>query len=171
MRTDRKSLHFLLFLIITAAAVWADQFTKRLAVEHLKLREPVVLIPGVLGFLRIENTGAAFGILKGHMSLFYIITALVGIVILYVIFRLPTVRKYRPLLLALSLIAAGAIGNLIDRVTRKSVIDFIYFVPVDFPVFNVADIFVTCATASLMFLILFYYRDEEFDFLKKDRAS
>lgn len=171
MKTDRKSLHFFLFFIITSTAVWADQFTKRLAVAHLKLREPVVLIPGVLEFLRIENTGAAFGILKGHMLFFYMITALVGIVILYMIFRLPTERKYYPLLIVVSLIAAGALGNLIDRVTRKSVIDFIYFVPIDFPVFNVADIFVTCATALLMLLILFYYRDEDFDFLKKDRVS
>ena len=84
--------------------------------------------------------------------------------------RFPAEKKYDPLLLVASFIAAGAIGNLIDRVMRKSVVDFIYFVPIDFPVFNVADIFVSCATAALMLLILFYYKDDDLDFLKNKRS-
>ena len=83
-----------------------------------------------------------------------------------VLVKLPTERKYMPLLVILSFISAGAAGNFIDRVMRRSVVDFIYFVPIDFPVFNVADIFVTCSTALLVILVLFYYQESDFNFLK-----
>ncbi len=167
MKKQNKAGDVLLFLLITVIAAWFDQFTKRWALANLGDHEPVPLIEGVLEFLRIENRGAAFGILQGQMSFFYLITAFVGAVILYVLLRLPSEPKYRPLLLVMSFISAGAIGNLIDRTFRKSVVDFIYFKPIDFPVFNVADIYVTTATAVMMILVLFYYKDEDFDFLKR----
>ena len=166
-----KPFQLVLFLLITVTAVWFDQFTKRWALRNLGDHSPVPLIEGVLEFLRIENRGAAFGILQGQMSFFYIISAVVGAVILYVLFRLPCDRRYLPLLAAISFIAAGAAGNLIDRTFRKSVVDFIYFKPIDFPVFNVADIYVTVGTAVMMLLVLFYYKDEDFDFLKRGRKE
>lgn len=171
MNKRLKLRQIFLFLAVTSAAVWLDQFTKHLALKYLGDHEPVVLIPGVLEFLRIENNGAAFGILKGHMAFFYAITAFVGLVVIYVLVKLPTERRYLPLLVILSLISAGAVGNLIDRIVRKSVVDFIYFVPIDFPVFNVADIFVTCSTALLILLVLFYYRESDFNFLKDDEQK
>ena len=167
MNKTTKQFQLLLFLVITAAAAWFDQFTKKWALANLGDHEPVPLIEGVLEFLRIENRGAAFGILQGQMSFFYIISAVVGAVILYVLLKMPCEKKYFPLLITLSFIAAGAVGNLIDRTFRKSVVDFIYFKPIDFPVFNVADIYVTTATAVMMLLVLFYYRDEDFDCLKR----
>lgn len=169
MKTITKQFQLLLFFLITAAAAWFDQFTKKWALANLGDHEPVPLIDGILEFLRIENHGAAFGILQGQMSFFYVISAVVGVVILYVLLRMPCEAKYFPLLVTVSFIAAGAVGNLIDRVFRKSVVDFIYFKPIDFPVFNVADIYVTTATAVMMFLILFYYKDEDFGFLKRSR--
>ncbi|MBQ7536396.1 MAG: signal peptidase II [Stomatobaculum sp.] len=171
MNKTTKQFQLLLFLAITAAAAWFDQFTKKWALANLGDHEPVPLIEGVLEFLRIENRGAAFGILQGQMSFFYIISAVVGVVILYVLLKLPCEKKYFPLLITLSFIAAGAVGNLIDRTFRKSVVDFIYFKPIDFPVFNVADIYVTTATAVMMLLVLFYYQDEDFDFLKRSRQK
>ena len=169
MNKTTKHFQILLFLVITVTAVWFDQFTKKWALANLGDHEPVPLIEGILEFLRIENHGAAFGILQGQMSFFYIISAAVGIVILYVLLRMPCETRYYPLLITVSFIAAGAVGNLIDRIFRRSVVDFIYFKPIDFPVFNVADIYVTTATAVMMILVLFYYKDEEFDFLKRSR--
>ena len=169
MNKTTKHFQIFLFLVITVSAVWFDQFTKKWALANLGDHEPVPLIEGILEFLRIENHGAAFGILQGQMSFFYIISAAVGIVILYVLLRMPCEARYYPLLITVSFIAAGAVGNLIDRIFRRSVVDFIYFKPIDFPVFNVADIYVTTATAVMMILILFYYKDEEFDFLKRSR--
>ena len=169
MNKTTKHFQIFLFLVITVSAVWFDQFTKKWALANLGDHQPVPLIEGILEFLRIENHGAAFGILQGQMSFFYIISAAVGIVILYVLLRMPCETRYYPLLITVSFIAAGAVGNLIDRIFRRSVVDFIYFKPIDFPVFNVADIYVTTATAVMMILVLFYYKDEEFDFLKRSR--
>ena len=169
MNKTTKHFQIFLFLVITVTAVWFDQFTKKWALANLGDHQPVPLIEGILEFLRIENHGAAFGILQGQMSFFYIISAAVGIVILYVLLRMPCETRYYPLLITVSFIAAGAVGNLIDRIFRRSVVDFIYFKPIDFPVFNVADIYVTTATAVMMILVLFYYKDEEFDFLKRSR--
>ena len=67
--------------------------------------------------------------------------------------------------ICLLLIISGAIGNLIDRVSRQYVVDFIYFVPIDFPKFNVADIYITIGVAILGVLLFFYYNDEEFNAL------
>jgi signal peptidase II len=72
-----------------------------------------------------------------------------------------------PMRVCLCFIAAGAVGNFIDRLLFSYVRDFIYFRLIDFPVFNVADIYITCATAILMLLALFYYKeDDDFNFLK-----
>ena len=66
----------------------------------------------------------------------------------------------------LVLIASGAVGNLIDRVSLGYVVDFFYFKLLDFPIFNVADIYVTVGTALLVIFILFYYKEEDFNFIK-----
>ena len=61
------------------------------------------------------------------------------------------------------LILSGALGNLIDRVSNRYVVDFIYFVPIDFPKFNVADIYITVGVAILAVLLFFYYKEEELE--------
>ena len=71
----------------------------------------------------------------------------------------------------LAFLLAGAAGNLIDRAFRQSVVDFIYFKPIDFPVFNVADIYVTCSTFVMVILILRYYEDEDFAFLSLKKVK
>lgn len=171
MSDFKKNTQAALFAAVTLAAAGLDQLSKRWALANLGDHEPVPLIPGVLEFLRIENRGAAFGILQGRMEFFYLITAVVAAGIIYVIFKLPEDRKYMPLLVTLAFLLAGAAGNLIDRAFRKSVVDFIYFKPIDFPVFNVADIYVTCSTFALVLLILRFYEDEDFAFLSRKKAA
>lgn len=63
--------------------------------------------------------------------------------------------------ICLLFILSGAVGNLIDRLTRRYVVDFIYFVPINFPKFNVADIYITVGVTVLTVLMLFYYNEEE----------
>lgn len=173
MNEFSKKNQISLFAAITVIAAAFDQLSKRWALANLGDHEPVPLIPGVLEFLRIENRGAAFGILQGKMFFFYLITAVVAAGILYVVYKLPEKRKYLPLLVILAFLLAGAAGNLIDRAFRQSVVDFIYFKPIDFPVFNVADIYVTCSTFVMVILILRYYEDEDFAFLflKKEKTA
>ena len=171
MSDFKKNTQTALFAAVTLVAAVLDQLSKRWALANLGDHEPVPLIPGVLEFLRIENRGAAFGILQGRMEFFYLITAVVAAGILYVIFKLPEERKYMPLLVTLAFLLAGAAGNLIDRAFRQSVVDFIYFKPIDFPVFNVADIYVTCSTFALVLLILRFYEDEDFAFLSRKKET
>lgn len=150
-----------LFCILVAA----DLFTKALAVQALQDGRHVELIHGVLEFYYIQNRGAAFGIFQnGTVILSFIsLIALIALIVLYV--RMPSSRKYLPLRIVLIYIAAGAAGNLIDRVLLHYVRDFIYFSLIDFPVFNVADIYVTCSVFVLAYLILFHYKEEDLDFL------
>ena len=155
---------FILFLLLTAA----DLATKHIAYEKLCGNPPFVLIKGVLEFRYTGNTGAAFGMLKGARILFSVIAAAAIGVIFYIISKTPSDRKYYFFKGLLVLIAAGAAGNLADRLFLGYVRDFIYFSLINFPIFNVADIYVTCATFLMVIAVLFYYKDEhDFDFLKK----
>lgn len=142
-----------------------DQWTKSLAVSNLMNQEPFVIIPKVFQLRYLENRGAAFGMMQGQKT-FFVISALAAVLgILYVYFKLPWEKRFHPLRIVGVFIAAGAIGNLIDRVVLGYVVDFFYFELIDFPIFNVADIYVTCATIILALLILFYYKEDELDCL------
>ena len=154
-----------IFAIINILAIALDRYTKLLAKSHLKGNKPFVIIDKILELIYTENRGAAFGIMQEKQLFFFIITAAVMLAILYVIFKLPTDKRYIPLLIALSFVFSGAVGNLIDRVTNSYVIDFIYFMPINFPVFNVADIYVTLSAISLIILFFFVYKEDEFGFL------
>jgi len=84
------------------------------------------------------------------------------------LFRMPRVKKYNVLNYVLLFLIAGAIGNYIDRIINHYVVDFIYFSLIDFPVFNVADCYVTVSVIILFFLVLFYYKDEDFEEIKQN---
>lgn len=151
----------MLFVIL----VIADQLTKHLAVVRLKNQAAYNLINGILEFNYLENRGAAFGVLQ-NQKYFFVFVALIFIgVIVFVLIKVPTQKKYYSLNILLVMIAAGAIGNMIDRVRYDYVVDFIYLVCIQFPIFNVADIYVTTATVILVFQILFVYKTNDFNFL------
>lgn len=80
---------------------------------------------------------------------------------------MPHERHFIPLRICLLLIASGAIGNMIDRIRLNYVIDFFYFELIDFPIFNVADIYVTLSAGLLIVLILFYYKEDDLEMLFK----
>ena len=148
-------------IIFFVLLVMIDQLTKKWAVLFLKGQDPVILIKNVFQLYYLENHGAAFGILEGKSAVFICITLIVLALIVYFSVRIPFQRKYRILRIFIVLIAAGALGNFIDRITQHYVVDFFYFCLIDFPVFNVADIYVTCATVLLIVTILFRFKDED----------
>ena len=134
-------------LLVILLGVLLDQMTKYLAVVYLKGQEAISLIPGVLELRYLENRGAAFGILQGGKVIFLIITPIVLLVAAYVLVRMPDGGKYGILHFLLDCIIIGAVGNLIDRIRLDYVVDFIYIRLIDFPIFNVADMFVSIASA------------------------
>ncbi len=155
--------HLLLSLIALCSLLLADQYTKWLAISHLKGQEPFVIISRVLEFSYLENTGAAFSSFAGRQTLLICLTTVVTLLLLWKYLTLPDGKRFVPMRFCMLLIISGAVGNLIDRVSRNYVVDFIYFVPIDFPKFNVADIYITVGVAILALLLFFYYQDEELD--------
>lgn len=140
-----------------------DQLTKIWALGALKDKNPIEILPGIFELRYIENRGAAFGILQNQLWFFVLISIIVLGGILYLYGRTPEEPRYLWIRLCMHFIGAGAIGNMIDRVIRRYVVDFFYFKLIDFPVFNVADIYVTCSAIFLVILVMFYYKDEELD--------
>lgn len=163
--TGKKKIALIIDVIAIAILIFLDQFTKHLAVVHLKDQESKVIIPKVLELTFLKNRGAAFGILQDQKVFFVMIAVMILVVIAYVLFQLPMEKKYMFLQIILVMIASGAAGNMIDRVRNDYVVDFISFVIINFPIFNVADIYVTVSTIVFILLFLFYYKEKDFDFL------
>lgn len=155
-----KKRYYSLFIIYMAVLVIFDQITKLIARTTLSAGD-IDIIPGVLQLHLLYNTGAAFSILTGKTIVFYVLTPVIAAVIIYFFIRLPFEKKYLPMSFVLTSLVAGAAGNYIDRLVFSKVTDFIYFSIINFPVFNVADIYVTISVIVLLVLILFYYKDEE----------
>ena len=164
MNKQKKRLLLTDFLGLIAL-VLADQFTKYIAVVHLKDQPAIPIIKDVLELNYLENRGAAFGMLQNQKIFFVFVAVIILAMIAYVLFKMPEKRKYTILHVLLVLIASGAIGNMIDRLRLDYVVDFISFVLIHFPIFNVADIYVTVATTILVVLLLFYYKEEDLNFL------
>ena len=141
------------YAILTVFFVLADFLTKKVVVSNMKLYESLPVIKDVFHFTYVQNTGAAWSIFSGRTSILGIVSAVAVIVIVvYVIVKKP---KSKLLLLSLSMIAGGGLGNMIDRFALGYVVDFLDFRLIDFPVFNVADIFVVCGAGLLILYMLF----------------
>lgn len=150
-----------IFYLISLIAIAFDQFTKWLIVVNMKLGESITVIDNFLYITSHRNTGAAWGILKGQMWFFYIVTI---IVVIFIIYYLQKYGKGKPLFsLSLALMLGGAIGNFIDRLFRKEVVDFInvYIFNYDFPIFNVADSCLVVGVGLLMLQMILEERREK----------
>lgn len=142
-----------LFALVAAAVVALDQLSKVAARSALVPGEPVTLVPGVMDLSLVYNTGAAFSLGEGGGPLFVLLAAAILVAGLVVAWRRADVPL--PLLLAVAAVAGGGVGNAIDRVALGAVTDFFKTTFVDFAVFNVADIFVTC---GVVLAVVLYWR-------------
>ncbi|MBP3196376.1 MAG: signal peptidase II [Butyrivibrio sp.] len=163
--SKKKKIFLAADIIMIGILVAIDQFTKYLACENLQDKPPIRIIDGVLELNFLRNNGAAFGMLQNQKVFFVLVASLILVIIAYVLFRMPDDKKYNIMHVLLVMIASGAAGNMIDRVRHDYVVDFIYFVLINFPIFNVADIYVTVSTFLFVILFLFYYKESDFNFL------
>lgn len=164
MDIKKNKLKFIIgSLVLIVALIILDQASKYLAVNILKDKSDIILIKGIFQLHYLENTGAAFSMLEGKQIFFAILTPILVTILFFILYRLPFNKKYLPLQYIIIFIIAGAIGNYIDRILNHYVVDFLYFSLINFPVFNVADIYVTCSVILLILLILFYYKDQDFE--------
>lgn len=191
----KSNKQIILSVVFVNVLIFLDQVTKQLAEIYLKGKESIPIIKDVFELRYLENTSAAFGMdpvsllhnlfhfeifqnnpelyLNIRMGFFYLITILVIFLLIHVYKKIPWEKRYLYMNIVLLFFIAGAIGNLIDRISNKYVIDFFYFKLIDFPIFNVADIYVTCAAFAMIGLGLFYYKDEDIDkiFPAKERKN
>lgn len=160
-RAKERLKYYIGGIVMLAALIGLDQYTKELAIVRLKGQEPFQIIKGVFCLQYLENRGAAFGLLQNQFILFIISFILITAIISYFYHVLPFTKRVLPLRICGLLVIAGGAGNMIDRIFRGYVVDFFYFELIDFPIFNVADIYVTAAVLLLAVLILFVYNEEE----------
>ncbi|HBY21498.1 MAG: signal peptidase II [Clostridiales bacterium GWE2_32_10] len=140
--------------VIILILIILDQLSKYLAVINLKDKESIEVIPDILRFNYVENTGAAFGIMRNSQWIFITVT-LVFIVVASIYYEKKVkIQRNKIYNIIYILIIAGAIGNLIDRILNRYVVDFIDFYTINYPVFNVADSFVCIGCVLLGWQIL-----------------
>lgn len=171
MKTKKGLYYMILQTAVVILLVVLDQITKGAAVSGLKDKAGIPLIPGVFELHYLENRGAAFGTLQNQRWLFLIFVFLILVGVIWCFAKLPQDRHYYPLRLIGVLVSAGAVGNMIDRIVNGYVVDFLYFSLIDFPIFNVADIYVTVSMFLLFVLLFTVYRDEDFSFLKAGKRD
>lgn len=163
-----KTGYYLTGVFLYIILILFDQLTKLLAIDLLQNHGPYILIDKVLEFHYIENRGIAFGLFQGKTMMFAVIACVFTFVFAWLYIKIPKQWKYFPLLLINLVMAAGAMGNLLDRSFRGYVVDFIYFKCIRFPVFNIADIYVVCSCIALVVMMLFYYKEEDLYFIKRN---
>lgn len=165
VRTQARKRLAVFSVILAVVLIAFDQFTKWLAVERLKDNEAFVLIKGVFELDYLENRGVAFGMFQNQKWPILITGAILMLAIGYILYKLPEGKKYDILMILLVCILAGGVGNMIDRFFLGYVVDFFSFVLINFPIFNVADCYVVCATIGLCIMFLFVMEDKDLDFL------
>lgn len=157
------------YIALAAAAVLAaiDQVTKHLIVSSYAHGESVEIIPGLLDFTFIHNNGAAFGMLQDKSWILLSVSCIVILLCVALLFKKSLNSKL--LTAAITLVIAGGVGNLIDRIFNNgNVIDFIDVQFIDFPVFNFAD---CCVTIGAGLIILDFIRELVNDFKKSRKAN
>lgn len=166
--------HFIFMLVLIAI----DQITKYFVRTKIGEDREISLIKNVLSFVFVKNRGAVWGIGNangGSVDILTIVTFIILAVIIFIYFRIPLDKKYRDIRLIAVFIISGAIGNLIDRISLKYVTDFIYIELIDFPVFNIADCYISLTCILTIILILTKYRNDDLEFLnfksKKDKVQ
>ena len=162
-----------LWIAIMILAVFLDQITKYLTILFLKPIDTLPIIKNVIHLTYVENTGAAFGMMKNQRWLFMIVSTVAIIALLLYLFKKKTQPKLENL--ASAFIVGGGIGNMIDRVFLGYVVDMIDFRLINFAVFNVADSFVCVGAGLLMLYIILSgvkeYKEEKAAKLAAEKAS
>ncbi len=145
-------MQFLVFGIIAVCAAAADLIVKYFAAAFLQPLGSVSLIDGVFSLTYLENRGAAFGILQNRQYFFIVFTIIaLALIVVYLAVKRP---KSNFIWFSLALVWGGALGNFINRLFLGYVVDLFYFELIDFPIFNLADIFVCIGAVATVILIL-----------------
>lgn len=158
-----KKLLYMVNSLLAFLLLFIDQTTKYFAIHSLGNGKRIILIKSVLELYYTENTGAAFGLFEGKNIVIMFMVIAIVMILLFMYRRLCRAEKYQGICFVMTVLISGALGNLIDRMLYGFVVDYIYFVPIDFPRFNFADICIVSAVFMMSYLFLFVYTEEGVD--------
>lgn len=158
--------NYLPAILLFCVLVGIDQFAKYLVYSKMELYSSIVVWKDVFEINYIQNAGAAWGLFENKQILFIICSFVVLIMGIWVYIKCINKNIFKDIRILIILILAGAAGNMIDRIRFQYVVDFLYFKLINFPVFNIADCYVTVGFVLLLILIIFKYKDEDFEKLK-----
>ena len=154
-------------IIAVIVLILLDQGTKLWALESLKPIHNMTLAEGFMDLTFVENRGVAFGMFSGQRWFILLLTCVIVIGLVWFYIILPRKQEYRPVRVSLVLILSGAVGNIIDRLFRGYVVDFFEFTFFEWPVFNVADIYVVVGVILFALLMVFVVKEEDLVLKKK----
>ncbi len=162
----KKFISPIIAISICVGVLLLDLLTKGLIIKYVvpNVGDSAKVLPPLINFIYVKNTGAAWGIFGGRQIFLIILTTIIlALFITFYILRVKRIGEKSSILFAVStgLIVGGALGNLIDRIFLGYVRDFINFMFIDFPVFNFADISLTFGIIIVVIYFLFYYSKEE----------
>ncbi len=149
---------YFLMALLAGLVVGLDQWTKALTVANIPLYGEVPVLDGLFRFTYVRNTGAAFSSFAGQQWLFALIFVLFTGILMFELWKntMGFTKLEQWLLVA---VWSGGLGNMIDRVRLGYVVDMIEVEFMRFPVFNVADCFITCGCIALAVHLIFFHRD------------
>lgn len=165
-----KKIYFACAGVAFLILLFVDQYAKYLARTYLKDGTDIVWIPGVFKLHYLENRGAAFGLFQNQKFFFLALCAAFLCAAFVFLLRMPATVHYIPLYAIAAGMSAGAAGNGIDRIANGYVTDFFYFSLIDFPIFNMADIYVVVSGFFLVIYVCFVYKEEDFAFMQRKRG-
>lgn len=163
-----KKFWYIGSVILMAVLVFIDQITKFLARRDLA-DGAFAIIDKVFSLSLVKNKGAAWGILQGRVDILSIVSIILVIAIVFFFIKIPQDKKFNIIRILCVFVSAGAIGNIIDRIGFGEVTDFLYIELINFPVFNIADCYITFSMFIFVFLLLFKYKDEDLEFISFKR--
>lgn len=162
---NEKTKILLISFGIMAILIILDQITKDLMIKNYSVGKGLVLIKGFFELLHIKNKGSAWGIFDDKPIVPIVISCALILFIIYVYKNIIKYRKFRTMRICIVFLISGALSNIIDRIRIGAVTDFIYFKLIDFPVFNVADIYVTISMMVILISMIFTYNGDDLEIM------
>ena len=166
----RKKVLLIIDFFMIVALCGLDFCAKWFVLLSLKGKGSFIILENVLQLTYKENSGGLFGFLDNQQLFIMFLSLIFFFPVFIILIKLPDSKKFTVANWMLTFILSGTIGNFFDRVYYKHAIDYIYFIGIDFPVFNLSDFYITLGTLVLLLLLIFYYKEIDLVFMNFKKA-